>query len=169
MNNTFVYADQIFTYVNENTLPIAYADFNGQQAIHFSEIKRVNKIKARYANKRYEVQADYSSNLLVNSDNNINIYIRGDLSDSFLLQDLYLYPFKGDVLGTIVLDDYHTDTVTDNNPPPEDLGMRLDNPSHLSRGRLKFVSSIFTVNLVGQIYNGPFSFKKIRLFGVSER
>lgn len=179
MHNTFVYADQIFTYASGATLPIDYTDFNnpqnanynGQQSVDFSEIKRVNKIKNRYANKRYEVQADYSSNILINPANNINIYIRGDLTDSFVLQDLYQYPFKGDVLGTITLAslDPMGNPLDPNNPSPEALGMRLDRATHLLKGRLKFVSSIFTVSLVGQIYNGPFSFKKIRLFGVSER
>jgi hypothetical protein len=47
--------------------------------------------------------------------------------------------------------------------------MRLDSPSHTKKGRLKFVSNNFLVTLAGQIKNGPFVLKKIRLFGIKER
>ncbi len=166
-NNTFVYADKVFTKSDNSTLPVAYADNNGQNHINFSETKYVNNIKSRFANKRYEVQADYSSNIVINPENKINVYIRGDLRDSFIITDLYEYPVRGDVLGTINL--VGASGANPNNPSAKALGLRLDKASHVRQGRLQFVSSNFSVSLVGKVKNGPFSMKKIRLLGIAER
>ncbi len=160
--------DKIYLYADSvsSSSPV-YGDRNGNDAINFIETKYVNNLKNRYANKRYHIQADYSSNLIINPGNTINLYIRGDLRDSFILQDLYEFPVRGDVLGTINL--VSGEGLDPNNPDNTSLGLRLDSPSHTRKGRLKFLSSQFSVNLVGRTKNGPFSLKEIRLFGLIER
>jgi hypothetical protein len=149
--------------------PTVYGDLNGTRFIDFVETKYVNNIKRRYANKRYEIESEYSSSLVINEDNKVNIYISGNLRDTFTIQDVYKLPFRGDVLGTINLVDGSKTGSNPNNPSGTVLGMRLDSPYHNAKGRLKFLSNIFSVTIVGKIKNGPFSLRKIRLFGVSER
>lgn len=149
--------------------PTMYGDRNGTRFIDFVETKYVNNLKRRYANKRYEIQADYSSNIVINPENKVNVYIAGDLRDTFLLDDVYTFPLRGDVLGTINLIKSSDIGNNPNNPSSTALGMRLDAPSHTQKGRLKFLSNNFSVTVAGKIKNGPFSLKKIRLFGISER
>lgn len=149
--------------------PTIYGDRNGTRFIDFIETKYVNNIKKRYANKRYEIDAEYSSSLVINTGNTVNIYISGNLRDTFTIQDMYKLPFRGDVLGTINLVDGSKSGPNPNNPSGTVLGMRLDSPSHPVKGRLKFLSNTFSVTIVGKIKDGPFSLRKIRLFGVVER
>lgn len=149
--------------------PTIYGDRNGARFIDFIETKYVNNIKRRYANKRYEIEAEYSSSLVINKDNIVNVYISGNLRDTFTIQDIYSLPFRGDVLGTINLVDGSKAGENPNNPSGTVLGMRLDSPSHPLKGRLQFLSNNFTVTIVGKIKDGPFSLRKIRLFGVVER
>lgn len=149
--------------------PILYGDRNGTRFIDFIESKHVNNIKHRYANKRYEVDCEYSSSIVINTENTVNIYISGNLRDTFTLEDLYDLPFKGDVLGTINLVDGSKAGSDPNNPSGTALGMRLDSPYHLKKGRLQFLSNNFSMTIVGKIKNGPFSLKKVRLFGIAER
>lgn len=149
--------------------PTVYGDRNGTRFIDFIETKYVNNIKKRYANKRYEIDAEYSSSLVINTGNTVNIYISGNLRDTFRIQDIYSLPFRGDVLGTINLVDGSKSGPNPNNPSGTVLGMRLDSPSHPVKGRLKFLSNTFSVTIVGKIKDGPFSLRKIRLFGVVER
>jgi hypothetical protein len=149
--------------------PILYADRNGERSVDFVETKYVNNINKRYSNRRYEIQADYSSSVVINPENNVNIYIAGDLTDTFILQNLYRFPLKGDVLGTINLVDGSTSGSDPNNPSGTSLGMRLDSPSHTKKDRLKFVSNNFSVTIAGSLKDGPFNLKRIRLFGVVER
>lgn len=163
---------QIFRYADGINGSISYGDNNGTDLISFIEVKYVNNIKNRFANKRYEIQCDYSSNVLINQGNDVKIYIRGDLRTSFTLSDDYMLQKRGDVLGTINLAN-GTNTNPENPDNPNDPkildGFRLDAPFQTIKGRLKFVSSNFSVSLVGQTKDGPFSLKKIRLFGVAER
>ncbi len=147
--------------------PIRYGDQDETRFINFIETKYVNNMKKRYSNKRYEVDCDYSSSLIVNTENIVKIYISGNLRNSFLLEGEYKLPLKGDLLGTISLVDGSTAGL---NPPDNTaLGFRLNSPSHPKKGRLKFLSNNFAVTLAGQIKNGPFILKKIRLFGMGER
>lgn len=162
-NKIYQYADGL------NGSPILYADSNGARFIDFVEIKYINNLKGRYANKRYEIQADYSSSIIINPENSVNIYIAGDLRNTFVLQDLYSLPLKGDMLGSIPLVDGSNSGPNLQFPLDTALGMRLDNASHSKKGRLKFLSKDFSVMIVGKVKNGPFSFKKIRLFGFMER
>lgn len=147
--------------------PIRYGDQDETRFINFIETKYVNNVKKRYANKRYEVECDYSSSLIVNTENIIKIYISGNLRNSFTLEGEYKLPLKGDLLGTIALVDGGIAGIDP--PDPTALGFRLDSPSHPKKGRLKFLSNNFAVTLAGQIKNGPFILKKIRLFGMGER
>jgi hypothetical protein len=149
--------------------PILYADRGGARSVDFVETKYVNNIKKRYSNRRYEIQADYSSSIVINPENTVNIYIAGDLPDTFILQNLYQFPLKGDVLGTIDLVNGDTSGSDPNNPSGTSLGMRLDSPSHTKKDRLKFVSNNFSVTIAGSLKDGPFNLKRIRLFGVIER
>lgn len=162
-NTIYQYADGI------NGTPILYGDRNGMRYIDFIETKYVNNIKRRYANKRYEIDADYSSSIVINTENIVEVYISGDLSNTFVLQNKYNMPFRGDVLGTINLVDGSKAGDDPNNPSATALGMRLDSPSHTKKGRLKFLSNTFSVTIVGKIKDGPFNLKKIRLLGVLER
>jgi hypothetical protein len=149
--------------------PILYGDENGTRFIDFVETKYVNNIKNRYANKRYEIDCDYSSNIIINPDNVVKIYISGDLRDTFILEDTYQLPLKGDLLGTINLVDGSKSGNNPNNPSSESLGLRLDSPSHTLKGRLKFLSNNFSVTIVGKLKDGPFNLKRIRLYGFAER
>lgn len=170
--------DSLYLYIGEKIYqyadgfggsPTMYGDRNGTRFIDFVETKYVNNLKRRYANKRYEIQADYSSSIVINPENKVNVYIAGDLRDTFVLDDVYAFPMQGDVLGTINLVDGSQAGNNPNNPSSTALGMRLDSPSHTQKGRLKFLSNTFSVTIAGKIKNGPFSLKKIRLFGVIER
>ena len=157
----------IYQYADGFNGEIKYGDNDGKSLITFIETKYVNNIKSRYANKRYEIQCDYSSNVIVNTDNVVNIYIRGDLRTSFTLSDLCDFHLRGDILGTINL--LSGDGVDNNYPPSNALGFRLDSPFQTVKGRLQFLSSNFSVSLVGFVKNGPFVLKRIRLFGILER
>lgn len=161
-NKIYFYADGF------SNSTVMYGDRDETKYINFSETKYVNNIKRRYANKRYEVECDYSSSIIVNPENNINIYISGNLRNTFVLQDVYKLPMRGDLLGTITLVDGSKSGSLDY-PNPTALGVRLDIPSHTKKGRLQFVSNNFLVTIAGQIKNGPFVLNKIRLFGIVER
>ena len=161
-NKIYFYADSF------SNSTVMYGDRDETRYINFSETKYVNNIKRRYANKRYEVDCDYSSSIIVNPENNINIYISGNLRNTFVLQDVYKLPMRGDLLGTITLVDGSTSGSLDY-PNNTALGVRLDIPSHTKKGRLQFVSNNFLVTIAGQIKNGPFVLNKIRLFGIVER
>lgn len=176
--------NQIYQYADgSNSAPLLYGDNNGQDAITFIETKYINNIKNRFSNKRYEIQCDYSSSVLVNPGNNINVYIRGDLSSSFTLQSLFEFPYsikvnldgggyqkntlRADILGTINLASGLNQD--DNNPSNKLLGFHLDASTQTVKGRLQFLSSHFSLSLVGHTKDGPFSLKRIRLFGILER
>lgn len=164
-NNCLVYADG-----SADNGAYSYGDNNGNDYINFSETKYVNNLKYRFANKRIEVQASYSSNVIINSENQIDLYIRGDLRDSFTLQQAYDLPLGGDVLGTINLaNGENVDPNNPNNPIANPIGLRLDAQSHTLKERIKFISSNFSVTLAGKIKNGPFSLNRIRLMGIMER
>lgn len=169
-DSLFLYiGNKIYQYADGfNSSIVMYGDQDETKYINFSETKYVNNIKRRFANKRYEVDCDYSSSVVINTENNVNIYISGNLPNTFSLEDLYQLPVRGDLLGTINLVDASKAGPLDL-PDYTALGMRLDSPSHNKKGRLKFVSNNFLVTLAGQIKNGPFVLKKIRLFGVTER
>jgi len=162
-NKIYQYADGL------SGSPVLYADSDGERSIDFVEIKYINNLKGRFANKRYEIQADYSSSVIINPENSVNIYIAGDLRNTFVLQDSYSMPLQGDVLGSIPLVDGNNSGPNPQFPLETAIGMRLDTASHTKKGRLKFLSNNFSVMIVGSLKNGPFSFTRIRLYGVVER
>lgn len=148
---------------------IYYGDRGGTRAISFVETKYVNNIKKRYSNKRYEIDCEYSSDIVINPNNLIQIYISGNLRDTYILQDTYRLPQKGDLLGTITIVDGSQSGNDPDDPLNTSFGMRFDTPSHPIKGRLKFLSNNFYVSIAGFVNNGPVIIKKIRLLGNIER
>jgi|GEM_PF-1656690 hypothetical protein len=166
--------NQIYQYADgtKDTPPV-YGDNNGQDLINFLwTLPVVHLSGRRWANKRYELQVDYSSSVVLGKENTLSILIHGDLQRTFSLSDNYILPFKGDVLQTIPLVE-----IPDRRPPNYDrdqpdagwFGFRLDEPYAYPKDRLKFLSSSFGVSLFGSTKNGKLYFKKIRLFGIAER
>lgn len=167
-NSLYLFIDnKIYRYADGIIGAHIYGDNGGTSYINFIETKYVNSNRNRYSNKRYEIQSEYSSNIVINKENVVSVIVRGDLVDSFTLQNIYNLKQKGDVLGTVNL--VNGNGLDPNYPDNALLGMRLDSPTHTKKGRLKFLSSNFSVSLVGQTKDGPFSLKKIKLFGIKER
>jgi hypothetical protein len=161
--------NQIYQYADgTKDTPPSYGDNNGQDLINFLwTLPVVHLSGKRWANKRYELQVDYSSSVVLGKENSLSILIHGDLRKSFALSDNYQLPFKGDVLQTIPL-------IASGRPDPDEpnaeaLGFRLDEPYAYPKDRLKFLSSSFGVSVFGSTKNGKLYFKKIRLFGIAER
>lgn len=156
-SSLFLFIDgKIFQYADGTNSEIIYGDNNGNDPIDFAITWPVNN-KRRWCNKRYEIQFDYSSSVFVDNRNYVNIYISGDLSKTFSLQNSYTFDFKGDVLGSINLS-------TD-----DSKGLSLDTPYAFHKDRLHFLGLNFFVSIIGQAVDGPISFKQLRLFGISER
>jgi hypothetical protein len=149
--------DTIYRYADgKYSLPL-YADNGGQDSIDFN-ITWVKKSPVGWANKRYLVNADYSSSLSVNPQNKMAIAIRGDTRKTFTLEKPSQFVRRGDALNTIGLA-----------PTPESVGFRLDEPYSFINDRLTFVSTKFYLTLKGSVLDGPLSFKEVRLFGAKER
>lgn len=148
--------NKIFQYADGTNSETIYGDNGGTDPIDFAITWPVNN-KRRWCNKRYEIQFDYSSSVFIDKRNYVNIYISGDLSKTFSLQNSYTFDFKGDVLGSINLS---TDDVK---------GLSLDTPYAFHKDRLHFLGLNFFVSIIGQAVDGPISFKQLRLFGISER
>lgn len=156
-SSLFLFIDnKIFQYADGVNSEIIYGDNDGTDPIDFAITWPVNN-KRRWCNKRYEIQFDYSSSVFVDKKNYVNIYISGDLSKTFSLQNSYTFDFKGDVLGSVNLS---TDGVK---------GLSLDTPYAFHKDRLHFLGLNFFVSIIGQAVDGPISFKQLRLFGISER
>jgi hypothetical protein len=147
---------KIFQYADGVNSEVIYGDNGGSTPIEFGISWPVNNQK-RWCNKRYEIQLDYSSNVFTNKSNYINININGDLSKTFNITDSYKFEFRGDVLGTVKLS---TDGIK---------GFSFDAPFSFPKERLHFVGLDFFLSIIGQTVDGPISFKKVRLFGISER
>jgi hypothetical protein len=161
--------NKIYRYADGTIGTPIYGDNNGKDLINFLWVLPVVHMPGkRFANKRYEIICDYPSSFVVNKKNSIFIMVDGDLSKTFTLQDTYSLQYKGDSLGVvpfIKLQDIGGDP---ENPNPNALGFRLDDPYIFLKERLKFISSNFTLNLVGSSINGPLVLKRIRLFGIIE-
>lgn len=163
----YLYIDnKVYQYADGIKGEHIYGDYDGDAFIDFAETKIINR-DTRWANKRYEVQADYSSSVIINPENYVSISIRGNLRESFVKEDVVSLPYRGDVLGTINL--VQGNNLDLNYPDPTAQGFRLDSPYQNQKGRLKFISSNFWVSLMGKTKDGPINFKKIRLFGIRER
>lgn len=145
---------------------ISYADEWGQSLIKFWWTLPIVYKGGRFANKRYAIDMQYSSDFARSDANKLSIGISGDLRKTFTLSNDYKVPDVGDQLNTVPL----LLTADDPNfPLPTDPGMRLDIPYATLVGRLKFVSSSFWLYLSGYTLDGPIIFDKIRLFGIKER
>ncbi|CAK9254197.1 unnamed protein product [Sphagnum jensenii] len=131
----------VFYADNTTAYPI-YGDRNGERLISFLwALPVVHQRGKRWANKRYEIQIEYPSSFVLETENTLSLLISGDLRKSFTLSSVDTLPFKGDLLKTIPL--VQQARPDPNNPNPQSLGMRLDEPYAYPKGRLKFASSQF--------------------------
>lgn len=169
-NNIYQYADGttdgLPVYIDEYGNGIATT----KEMISFLWQAPVTSLRGkRFANKRYEIQCDYPSSFVISPNNKLCIMIAGDLRKTFTLEDNYNLQFKGDVLLQVPLI-AHADIGGDpNQPNPNAIGFRLNEPYTFTKGRLRFASSNFTVNIFGYSSNGPLVLKRICLFGIAER
>jgi hypothetical protein len=161
--------NKIYRYADGTIGTPLYGDNNGKDLINFLWVLPIVHIPGkRFANKRYEIFCDYPSSFVVNNKNSIFIMVNGDLNKTFILQDTYNLQYKGDSLGIVPFIKPQDIGDDPENPNPNALGFRLDDPYIFLKERLKFISSNFTLNLVGSSMNGPLILKKIRLFGIIE-
>jgi len=161
-NKIYQYADG-----RDSASNIMYGDQNGTATIPYCwTLPVVHSSGKRFANKRYEIQFDYPSSFFINDKNQLNIQVFGDLRQTFSLEDQYQISARGDVFNTIPLLET---ALNPNKPPKSALGMRLDIPYEFIKGRLKFISSSFWLNISGYCIDGPVYFDRIRLFGIFER
>lgn len=161
--------NKIYRYADGTIGTPIYGDNNGKDLINFLWVLPIVHMPGkRYANKRYEILCDYPSSFVVNNKNSIFIMVNGDLSKTFTLQDTYNLQYKGDSLGIVPFIKPQDIGDDPENPNPNALGFRLDDPYIFLKERLKFISSNFTLNLVGSSMNGPLVLKRIRLFGIIE-
>ena len=160
--------NSIFRYANGKEGQIIYGDNGGKSAISFLwTIPPFFQKGRRFANKRYELQCDYSSDLFL-SPFELNVTIDGDLIKTFSLSDRCNLPYRGDIFESVPqLEVSNTDDP--NNPTVDALGFRLDEPHVFLKKRLKFLSSHFMASISGLAKNGRLSFAKLRLFGIMER
>jgi hypothetical protein len=160
--------NKLYQYADNTTVSPLYGDRGGDRLIFFLwALPVVHQWGRRWANKRYEVQVEYPSSFVLKENNTLSLSINGDLRKSFSLQNLDRLPFKGDTLKTIPL--VLQARPDPNNPNPQALGMRLDEPYAYPKGRLKFVSSQFLVSVSGTTNTGAVVLNQIRLFGIGER
>lgn len=153
--------DKIYYYADGNKGTPVYGDKNGTELILFA-ISWPSNNKMAWSNKRYRIKTFYSSSVVVNKKNYVNILINGDLRKTFNIQDEYNFEFRGDLLNTVPLGD-------SGNNDADQIGFRLESAYKFPENRLRFVSENFFVTLIGQVMNGPFSLKELTLYGESER
>ena len=166
-NRLYQYADGSAS--GTESTPV-YGDRGGKDLISFLWTPPVIHIPGkRFANKRYEVSCEYPSSFILDDRNTISLMVTGDLNKTFMLQSDYPLQFKGDSLGDAPFVDPADIGNNPNEPDPDALGFRLDEPYAFVKARLKFISSSFSVSLTGSTLRGPLVFKKIRLFGIAER
>ena len=152
-----------------NSSPV-YGDNNGKDLISFLWTPPVIHVPGkRFANKRYELVCESSSSFVLGEENNLSLIITSDFPKTSSVQTEIQLPFKGDSLGEIPFVKAADSGDNPNDPNAGALGFRLDEPYAFFKGRLKFLSSRFTLNLTGSTISGPLVFKKIRLFGIIER
>ncbi len=167
-------ADSSALYVTQNNNILIYADGsdgtekvyndNGQPILFNWTTPVVQNSKKRFACKRYELDAEYTSSFTLNENNSFNLVIFGDLKKQFNLESVYKMDMRGDVIDKIAL--RVNDPDLDNS---DDEGLRLAIPYLANKKRLKFVASSFFISAYGQQYNSPLVIKKITLYGRVER
>ena len=157
-NNLFVYADHTLE------APV-YGDNNGQSLIFgVWELPEMSFSGKRYANKRCELIASYSSSFPNDARNSIAIEIDGDLRKTFTLSGEYPLQYKGDSLSSIPL--YNNPEV---DPTDKSLGLHFEEPYGYIKSRLKFLSSRFTTRVLCTSITSQLKINKLRLFGILER
>ncbi len=156
-NKIFKYADG-----NDGSNKI-YGDQGGASLIPVIWTPGLIKFRGRkgYTNKRYELVLNYPSSFTLNSSNQFQISIFGDIPKSFILEDICNFQQRGDLIGQ--------EPIVSVQGLPTDLGFRLRNEYEIVNKRLKFTSSCFWLSISGYVMNGPVTFRRIRLFGIGER
>jgi hypothetical protein len=143
--------------------PPVYADQGGKGLIPFSWTLPVIHLNGRrFANKRYELHLSYPSSFTVRPDNQVMIAVSGDLPKSYQIHSPCRFDLRGDLLDTIPL-------TSAENPKPDSLGFRFDQPFLFFKDRLKFMASKFWITISGYSQDGPLSFRKVKLYGIIER
>ena len=162
--------NQLYQYADGIDSTAVYGDNNGKDLISFVWTPPVISFKGRrFANKRYEMVCENSSSFVLGEENNLSLMITGDYPKTYQIQGDVQLPFKGDSLGTAAFVRPSDIADNPNDPNAQALGFRLDEPYAFLKGRLKFLSSRFTLTVTGSTMSGPLVFKKIRLFGIVER
>lgn len=160
--------NELYQYADTTTAYPIYGDRNGTRLIPFLwALPVVHQRGKRWANKRYEIQIEYPSSFVLEKANTLSLLISVDLRKSFTLESPDTLPFKGDLLKTIPL--VAQARPDPNDPDPQTLGMRLDEPYAYPKGRLKFASSQFLVSVLGTTKTGQLTLNQVRLFGIMER
>lgn len=165
LSNTFVSTDNalymaiknsIFQYADGNDgSPKLYADNNNTAMISFTWVPgltTMGKRGKRYASRRYELILNYPSEFTQNPLNVIKIVANGYISYNCNAESIVQFQNAGDLLGTAPIGNF-----------------RLSVPFNFVNQGLKFVSSGFWMRLTGYTFNGPLSFKQLKLFGIGER
>jgi hypothetical protein len=161
-NKVYAYADGL-DGADASGNPPFYADQGGKGLIPFSWTLPVIHLNGRrFANKRYELHLSYPSSFTVRPDNQVMIAVSGDLPKSYQINNVCRFDLRGDLLDTIPL-------TSAENPRPDSLGFRFDQPFLFFKDRLKFMASKFWVTVSGYTRDGPLSFKKVKLYGIVER
>lgn len=112
--------NKLYQYQDGKEEAPTYEDSNNNPINFTWTLPRLSlKNGKRFANKRYSVEMDYTSSLVVNSRNHVELLVYGDLRRTFDLTSAYPLYYKGDVLGDIPLSQ-----VEDEN----ERGLRLNEP-----------------------------------------
>lgn len=163
-------SNQILRYADGGRGDLVYGDNDGTQLIDFVWVPAPPHLSSRrWANKRAEVRMSYPSSFVLNEKNNLYLVISGDLRRTFMTQTPYDFQFKGDELARVPFVNAFDIGGDPNEPDPEALGFRLDEPYVFPKVRMKFLSSSFGLIVAGSTLSGPMLLKKIRLFGIHER
>ena len=145
--------NKLLEYNDDYNDPTSYTDDNVPINFLWS-LPIINLEAKKYACKRFEVQAEYSSEFSMQKNNSVLVSVNGDLRKTFNISTRYPMEFQGDVLNTVSLDSG---------------SFRLGVPYQVAKARLKFISTSFWCSLHGTISTGAFTIKNIRLYGRTEQ
>jgi hypothetical protein len=144
--------NKIYRYADGTYNPPSYRDHGGERPINFLMVKPFLNLKRRFFNKYYEMRTEYTSQYANDNRNNVRISIYGDVRKTFTLGDEYSFETRGDLFEVAPLATF-----------------RFEAPFNFKINRLKFTSYQFWATISGQVFDGPFFFDHLRLFGIGER
>lgn len=139
---------------------------NGKPILCVWALPYISDKSKRFACKRYDVSADYSSDFIKSDDNalffdggksEISIHVFGDWPRSYQVHEAYPLEMRGDLLDKVPL-------AKDGNS-----GFRFSTPYANTTKRLQFTARSFWVALRATVYDGYLNIKKVRLYGRKER